>query len=168
MRLKSPQTPGTARVKDRARGAANQQTMSTNPFEATQTKFTGVIRDRRCFPRVMIERRAQVLLTYGEPVQVTVHDLSPDGLQVRCKRAAASAIRPSGRSVSHDEAPSELRLLLTLPLRKGPVPVSLRGKLLYFALINQEMVAMGIELTAMSSASRAFLDAFIEESLEPS
>jgi len=141
--------------------------MGTNPFEETQTRFTDVIRDRRRFPRVTINRRAEVVVADGSTVQVTVHDVSPDGLQLRCNRDAAVAIRPSGRSVSDKEPASAIRVAITLPLKSGPAPVSLRGRLLYFALINQNLVAMGIELTTLSDASRRFLNTFIEQSLEP-
>jgi len=141
--------------------------MSTNPFEETQTRFTGVIRDRRRFPRVMLDRRGEVALADGDSAQVTIHDVSPDGLQIRCSRDVAVTIRPSGRAVSDSESPSEIRVALTLPLRAGPVPVGLPGRLLYFALINHNLVAMGIEFTTLSSRSRRFLDTFIEQSLEP-
>ena len=141
--------------------------MGTNPFEETQTRFTGVIRDRRRFPRVMLDRRGEVALADGDSAQVTIHDISPDGLQLRCSGEVATTIRPSGRAVSHNEIPSIIRVALTLPLRAGAVPVSVPGRLLYFALINRDLVAMGIEFTTLSSSSRRFLDTFIEQSLEP-
>ena len=141
--------------------------MDTDLFEQTQTEYREVIRDRRRFPRVLIERRAQVLDAQGEPVNVTVHDVSPDGLQIRCGRGQAAAIHPSATSVRGDQRAEVLEVVLTLPLRRGPVPVRLVGQMAYFALINSQVVAIGVEFTELSAASRRNVDRFIEESLEP-
>jgi len=142
--------------------------MSNDPFEQTQTRFHDVIRDRRRFPRVILDRRAQVLRADGaDPVPVTVHDVSPDGLQIRCGRARAALIHPSATSVREGEEPRILEVVMTLPLRAGPVPVRLIGQMIYFALINLRVVAIGVQFGALSQATRRTLERFIEESLEP-
>ncbi len=141
--------------------------MNNDEYEQTQTRFRSVIRDRRRYPRVALDRRGQVLMADGGTVAVNVHDLSPDGIQLRCGRARAMRIHPDARSVRHDEPPRPISVALTLPLVPHPAPVRLDGHLLYFALINPNLAALGVEFDRLSATTRGFLDRFIRESLRP-
>ena len=140
--------------------------MVQNDFEATQTRFRPVVKDHRAYPRIRTNRRAQVILPSGETANVTIRDISPDGVQLRCGRAAARLIHPSGRSVRRGDPGVVIRLVLTLPLRRRPTPIGFRGRLLHFALINTDLVSMGVEFGTLSSAANRVLYAFISESLE--
>jgi len=73
--------------------------MAQDDFEATQTRFRSAVKDYRAYPRIMTNRRAQVILPGGETTNVTIRDISPGGVQLRCGRAAARLIHPGGRSV---------------------------------------------------------------------
>jgi len=114
----------------------------------------------------MTNRRAQVVVPGGETANVTIHDISPDGVQIRCGPAAARLIHPSGRSIRREDPAVVIRLALTLPLRRRPTPIGFQGQLLYFALINTDLVSMGLKFGALSCTANRVLEAFISESLE--
>jgi len=133
----------------------------------TQTVFRRIIDDRRRYPRLILRGPGKVLLAGGKVVDVTVHDIAPDGLQIRCSRNKAILLYPEARSIPEGKVGAELQLVFTAPLRRGRLPVRIVGRLIFFALINPNLVALGLKYAAISLNSRKILNTLIKEALEP-
>ena len=131
------------------------------------TLYEGLVEDRRRYPRIELERPGHVRLASGETVDVTVHDLSPDGLQIRCTRAVALALHPSGRTIPAGIRGPDVHLVFDMPLPSGPVPLKMVGSIVHFALLGPQVVAIGLEFRHMSPASVQHVKQFIYASLEP-
>lgn len=138
----------------------------TNPAD-TQTVYRDAVDDRRKYPRIRLQELGVVHCADGIGASVTVHDIAPDGIQVRCDKDTARRIHPSGKGIAPGQTGPELELTVKLPLAEGQVELSFSGTMIYFALINPAMVAIGIKYRALSAAERDKLGRFIAESLIP-
>ncbi len=93
--------------------------MSQIDPEETQTMFRPVHKDRRALPRVNLGCPGKVILPGGDVVNVMIHDLSRDGLQIRCGKKAAHAINPEGKAIKDGAAPPEIQVLFYVPVDSG-------------------------------------------------
>ncbi len=123
--------------------------------------------EKRLFPRINIDRRVLIRLLDGNIVYAIAHDISPDGLQIRCDRTTAHVLHPSGKSITDDNAPS-VDIRLPLPLLEGLVALAARCTIRYFALISEEVVVFGLNFEKLTEEGSGFLDRFIVEAMEPS
>ena len=137
-----------------------------DPFE-TQTVFKPVHKDRRSLPRVTLGCPGKVILPDGDVVNVMIHDLSRDGLQIRCGKQAAQAIHPEGTAIK-DGNGKEIQVLFYVPVDSGKGRVKARGKLMYFALIAPDIVALGLKFKSISSGGVEHLRAVVKAALEGS
>jgi hypothetical protein len=132
----------------------------------TQTVFRGTHEDRRALPRVTLQCPGKVMLPGGEVVNVMIHDLSRDGLQIRCGKKAAQAINPEAKTVKEGEAPLEIQVLFYVPLDSGKGRVKAKGKLMYFSLIAPDIVALGLKFKSISSGGVEHLRSVVKAALE--
>lgn len=140
--------------------------MSLPEPDETQTMFRPVHKDRRALPRVTLGCPGKVILPGGDVVNVMIHDLSRDGLQIRCGKKAAHAINPGGKAVKEgDEAP-EVQVLFYVPTDSGKGRVKAKGKLMYFALIAPDIVALGLKFKSISSGGIEHLRNVVKAALE--
>ena len=140
--------------------------MSLPEPDETQTMFRPVHKDRRALPRVTLGCPGKVILPGGDVVNVMIHDLSRDGLQIRCGKKAAHAINPGGKAVKEgDEAP-EIQVLFYVPTDSGKGRVKAKGKLMYFALIAPDIVALGLKFKSISSGGIEHLRNVVKAALE--
>ena len=95
-----------------------------------------------------------------------IHDLSRDGLQIRCGKKAALAINPESKAIKDGAAPREIQVLFHVPVNSGKGRVKVTGKLLYFSLIAPDIVAMGLKFTSVSSSGAEHLKNVIKTALE--
>ncbi len=137
---------------------------ASDPSE-TQTQFRPVHKDRRALPRVTLGCPGKVILPDGDVVNVMIHDLSRDGLQIRCGKKAALAIHPKGTAIK-DGAGPEVQVLFYVPVNSGKGRVKAKGKLMYFALIAPEIVAMGLKFKSISSGGVEHLRSVVKAALE--
>lgn len=135
--------------------------------DQTQTIFKPVHKDRRSLPRVTLRSPGQVILGDGSTVKVIVHDVSRDGLQIRCDKATAQAINPSGRSIQDGADAPEVQVVFEVPLREGRGRVRVRGTLMYFALIAPHIAAFGMRFKSISRSGVEHLRAVVAEALNP-
>lgn len=133
----------------------------------TQTVFGPVHQDRRRWPRVTLRLPGKVVLEDGRLVDVVVHDLSQDGLQIRCDKKSAFLIYPSGRSVKEGPDAPEIRVLFHVPLDSGPGRVRARGALMYFQLIAPDVAAFGMRFRSVSKSGVQHLRAVVQAALQP-
>jgi len=132
----------------------------------TQTVFRGTHEDRRALPRVTLQCPGKVMLPGGEVVNVMIHDLSRDGLQIRCGKKAAQAINPEAKTVKEGETPLEIQVLFYVPLDSGKGRVKAKGKLMYFSLIAPDIVALGLKFKSISSGGVEHLRSVVKAALE--
>ncbi len=132
----------------------------------TQTMFRPVQEDRRALPRVTLDCPGKVLLPGGDVVNVMIHDLSRDGLQIRCGKKAALAINPEGKAIKDGSAPREIRLLFYVPVDSGNGRVKAKGKIMYFSLIAPDIVALGLKFKFISSSGVEHLRSVVKAALE--
>ncbi|MCI0400721.1 MAG: PilZ domain-containing protein [Gammaproteobacteria bacterium] len=127
--------------------------------------YHGIYEERRRFPRLIVNRRAEIRKAQGHVVNALVHDISPDGLQVRCDRDAAKILHPSGRFITPENA-SEVDVRLSVALQKGEMEVKARCRLVYLAVVPGS-IAFGMKFIKFYGDSAKILKRFIEESMEP-
>ena len=138
----------------------------SDPYE-TQTMFRPVHKDRRALPRVTLGCPGKVIVPDGDVVNVMIHDLSRDGLQIRCGKQAAQVIHPEGTAIK-DGAGGEIQVLFYVPIDSGKGRVKARGKLMYFSLIAPDIVALGIKFKSISSGGVEHLRSVVKAALESS
>jgi hypothetical protein len=124
--------------------------------------------ERRKYPRIVID--APVRMTFGRNVlDGLVHDVSPDGLQVRCDRKTMQRIHPSGRAIKGESGPL-FSAAFQLPIGSDDKRFDAEARLYYFVLLPGEKgldVAFGARFTGVSPANQEVLDAFIRDALQP-
>jgi hypothetical protein len=135
-----------------------------NPDE-TQTMFKPAHKDRRALPRVTLGCPGKVILPGGDVVNVMIHDLSRDGIQIRCGKKAAHAIKPDGKAVKDGDPPVEIQVLFYVPLDSGKGRVKAKGKLMYFSLIAPDIVALGLKFKSISSGGVEHLRSVVKSAL---
>lgn len=133
--------------------------------DETQTKFRPVHKDRRSLPRVTLGCPGKVILAGGDVVNVMIHDLSRDGLQIRCGKQAALAINPGGKAIKDNDGP-EIQVLFYVPVDSGKGRVKSKGKIMYFSLIAPDIVAMGLKFKSISSGGIEHLRNVVKAALE--
>jgi len=133
--------------------------------DETQTMFRPVHKDRRSLPRVTLRCPGKVILPGGDVVNVMIHDLSRDGLQLRCGKKAAHAINPDGKAIKDGASPPEIQVLFYVPLDSGKGRVKAKGKLMYFSLIAPDIVALGLKFKSISSGGVEHLRSVVKAAL---
>jgi hypothetical protein len=131
----------------------------------TQTMFRPVHKDRRALPRVTLSCGGKVILPGGDVVNVMIHDLSRDGLQIRCGKKAAHAINPEGKAIKKG-AGHEIQILFYVPVESGKGRVKAKCKLMYFSLIAPDIVALGMKFKSISSGGVEHLRSVVKAALE--
>lgn len=145
--------------------------MADDPLDDTISRFGRaasyyeLYEDRRVFPRIKLRAPGEVLID-GEAYPVTVHNISPDGLQIRCAREVALRIHPSGRHIEEGKGP-EVHVRCELPLPEGASELRGRCQAWWFAVVPDGRVAFGLKFMSLEAKSREHLTRFIQQSLEP-
>ena len=134
--------------------------------DETQTMFKPAHKDRRALPRVTLSCAGKVILPGGDIVNVMIHDLSRDGLQIRCGKKASHAINPDGKAIKDGGSPLEIQVLFYVPVESGKGRVKAKGKLMYFSLIAPDIVALGLKFKSISSGGVEHLRAVVKSALE--
>ena len=135
--------------------------------DETQTMFRPVHKDRRSLPRVTLSCPGKVILEGGDIINVMIHDLSRDGLQIRCGKKAAHAIHPEGKAVKDGVSAKEIQVLFYVPVDSGKGRVKAKCKLIFFSLIAPDIVAMGFKFKSISSGGVEHLRNVVKSALKP-
>ena len=124
--------------------------------------------ERRAYPRVELGKNAIINLDSGEKVSVLVHDISTDGMQLRCDRLTAAKLHPSGKLLSEDNAP-ELNIMLALPCdeENHQHVFNAMGKLKYLVRLESDIFAIGIYFSDLNTTSKNAMEEFIAYSMCP-
>ena len=134
--------------------------------DETQTMFRPAHKDRRALPRVTLSCAGKIILPGGDIVNVMIHDLSRDGIQIRCGKKAAQAINPDGKAIKDGASPLEIQVLFYVPLDSGEGRVKAKCQLMYFSLIAPDIVALGLKFKSISSSGVEHLRSVVKAALE--
>lgn len=124
--------------------------------------------ERRRYPRALL-RHAGILAIRGAEQTCVIHDVSPDGIQIRCTRGTMQAMQPSGRAIKGDAGPV-VAVAFTLPIGAREQLLAVSVRLYYFVLLPDGKpldVATGARFMNLSPAARRHLDEFFREVLQP-
>lgn len=122
--------------------------------------------ERRSYPRIELKRNAVVTTEAEEKLSVQVHDISKDGIQLRCSRENAAKLHPSGKRITEDTAP-ELKLTIALPCSDSQHVFTANGKLKYLVRLEDDIFAIGLYFNKLSNNSQKAIEGFIEYSMQP-
>jgi PilZ domain len=126
--------------------------------------------DKRHFPRIAVNLSVRMRRADGPVVSTTAHDITPAGLQIRCDRATALAIQPSGRYVA-GEPGQRVLVRFALPLRAGSTVVDVESRLAHLSILPdapaERGIALGLEFERFVGEGRKVLQRFIEEVMQP-
>jgi hypothetical protein len=142
------------------------ETMSSAPATIIDTaRLYEIYEEKRAFPRVTLNCPA-IIVQGGERLRVTVYNLSPDGLQIRCDRTTAQRIHPSGRQIRKDAGPV-LDVMVSLPQSGASRVLKTRCRAWYFAVVSDAEIAFGLRFLDTGTAGGAVIEQFLREALEP-
>ena len=122
--------------------------------------------EKRDYPRVSVNTLAEVHKKDEYDVNVILHDISPDGVQLRCNRKSAYKIHPTGKFITEKNAP-EIVLNFTLPIDDRENEVIVESKIYYFTIIATDVVAFGAKFVKFKKFTKRHVDNFITKSIVP-
>ncbi len=120
------------------------------------TGYYKVQEEKRRYPRIVIDCLVEIEHADGKVVSALAHDISPDGLQIRCDRETAKTLCPTGKEIQGGKGP-EFKIRLSLPLQEGLVELGARCKALYQAVVPGEGVAFGMQFKEFEGDSFKYL-----------
>jgi hypothetical protein len=122
--------------------------------------------EKRAYPRVKVNALAVLNKKDEWEVNAIVHDISPDGIQLRCNRKSAHVIHPTGKLITEKTAP-EVTLKFSLPIEGKEKEVIVQSKIYYFSIIEIDVVAFGIKFKQFEKFSGRHVDDYITKSVIP-
>lgn len=127
-----------------------------------------IYEEKRKYPRVEVGRPMEIL-SGGQTLPGFIHDISPDGLQIRCDRKTMQAIRPGGKAIKGGTGPL-VNVVFTLPVGRHEKTIKAEARLYYFVLLPGEKpfdVAFGARFTSLGKDSQTDVEAFFRDALQP-
>ena len=121
---------------------------------------------RRKYPRIRMRIPVKVSLPDGNVIIAHTQNMTPDGIQIRCDKATAGVINPTGRSVP----PPEHQKVMVMMRMESPAEIHscvLRCRLSYMAETKGEEIAFGLEFDDTSAEQQRALDTVFAHSLCP-
>lgn len=122
--------------------------------------------EKRDYPRVDVNKLAVVHKKDEYDVNVILHDISPDGVQLRCDRKTAYIIHPDGKFITNKTAP-EVVLKFALPIDDKEKDVIVQVKIYYFTIIATDVVAFGAKFKKFEKFTQRHVDDYIAQSIVP-
>ena len=122
--------------------------------------------EQRDYPRV--DLRVPVALSTRERrvIHATTRNISPGGMQIRCDRAAAQRLHPSGSHIAPGKGPPVI-VRTKLPVCEGEQPFVGVARLTYVTPRPPDQIAFGLEFTRVQPSEQDKLDAFFSHVMCP-
>lgn len=121
--------------------------------------------EQRAYPRITLEIPVAFRNGSGQHCAAKLHNLAPDGLQVRCNVVTAQMIYPVGRKLQSDNLPI-LQATAVLPLAEGQATLSVGVRLLYLTTAEETPnCILGFEFLSLRLKARRIIDTFFAEQL---
>ena len=132
-----------------------------SPTELMQAprRFRPICDEKRCYPRVIIALPVQLRLADGTRLNATVHDVSPDAVQIRCS---------AGTTLDYESSEENLvDIRLHLPFHAGALNFSAQCRVVHETITSDGQVSYGLRFRKFSRIGARILQIFIEESVKP-
>jgi hypothetical protein len=124
--------------------------------------------ERRKYPRVILY--SPVVIYHNDSVlNGEIHDISVDGLQVRCDRKTFQVIHPSGKFIRKDNAPV-VDVLFHLAVKGQKFDISVKCLMYYFVVLPDASnmdIAFGLRFISLDDKTLIDINAFIENAMTP-
>lgn len=124
--------------------------------------------ERRRYPRVVIN--SPIVIYHNDSVlEGKIHDISEDGLQVRCDRKTFQVIHPSGKFIRKDNAPV-VNVLFHLSVKGQQFDLSVKCLIYYFVVLpdaGTRDIAFGLRFISLDDRLVIDIKAFIENAMTP-
>ena len=122
--------------------------------------------EKRDYPRISVNTLAEIHKQDEYDVNVILHDISPDGVQLRCNRKTAHTIHPSGKFITEKTAP-DVVLKFSLSVNNKEKEVIVQSKIYYFTIIAPDVVAFGAKFRQFEKFTDRHVDNYIMKSVVP-
>ncbi len=125
--------------------------------------------DRRKYPRLIMNLPVKVKNQQGRYIEAKLHDISPDGLQLRCNRKTAELIHPGGRQIVDDAQPS-IGVGFNLTVNEQSREIIVRCSVCYFVLLEDnesDEAAFGLCYRQFKGESLRHIKEFFLSEMEP-
>ena len=124
--------------------------------------------ERRKYPRVVIN--SPIVIYHNDSVlNGEIHDISEDGLQVRCDRKTFQLIHPSGKFIRKNNAPV-VNVLFHLAVKGRQFDISVKCLMYYFVVLpnaGPRDIAFGLRFISLDDKSSIDINTFIENAMTP-
>lgn len=141
--------------------------MEQTDFSETHRGIERMLDRNRRYPRIVIDRSAEMVPNEGDVMHVTVYDISSDGVQIRCEPKVADKVDVSGPGTQGTEG-TLVHLRLSLQLNGERADIKMLGKLVWKRKMTEDQFALGMQITDIIGGSAVRLERFIDESMRPS
>ena len=134
---------------------------STSQFEVKE--------DKRKYPRLVLQIPVKVHIENGLYADASLHDLSPDGLQIRCDQETAHEIDTFSKKNLFKNRPS-ISVKFALPRTNNNTGIVVRCSICYFVslpLKENDDVAFGLQFRQFSGDSLQQIKRFFLSEMEP-
>jgi hypothetical protein len=122
--------------------------------------------EKRAYPRVRVNALTKIYKKDEYDLNAILHDISPDGVQLRCNRKTTHIIHPSGKFITDKTAP-EVVLTFSLSVDGKDKNIIVRSKIYYFSIIEIDVVALGVKFKQFEKFTGRHVDDFIMKSIVP-
>jgi PilZ domain-containing protein len=139
---------------------------SAKPKKKRTINLYDMYEEKRDYPRVSVNALAVMLKEDEYELNAIVHDISPDGVQLRCNRKTAHVVHPTGKFITDKTAP-EIVLKFSLPIDGKEKEVNVQAKIYYFSIIEIDTVAFGVKFKKFDNFTGRHVESYIMKSVVP-
>lgn len=134
---------------------------STTQFDAFE--------DRRMYPRLNLQIPVRVKCQNNVYVNARLHDISPDGLQLRCDQTSAELIHPSGEYIVENNL-ATVTVGFNLPQNDERSEIIVQCSICHFTLLTSgesNEVVFGLLFKQFKDNCRQRIKLFFISEMEP-
>ena len=129
-------------------------------------KWTALKQPRRQHLRIQVNHPVSIRLPDGTCAEDIVHNVSLDGLQLRCPQSIAELLYPSRTAIDENNRP-RFTLGITFPFPAGTPEVSVRCRLYYVRALEDERTALGVKFEKLEGSGHQHFERFIQDCMQP-
>ena len=122
--------------------------------------------EKRAYPRITLDTLTTISNKDEYKISGVLHDISPDGVQIRVDGKSARTIHPSGKQITTKTQP-EVKLKFYLAIDDKNKEVNARVKLFYISIVDLDVVAFGGKFLRFENMTERHVKRFISDSVVP-
>jgi len=124
--------------------------------------------DKRKYPRLIMRSLVKLQYQAGGYVDAKLHDISPDGIQLRCDRDSARLIHPSGEQIKGQQKP-RVSVTFNLIQNDDSSRIIVSCSICYFAALTDgsNEMAFGLQFRKFEGDSLRLIKRFFLSEMEP-